>query len=468
LVALVSQLLGTGISFLSLKIVSIAVGLATLPFLYLLGKELADRRVGLLAMILCGVAYWPDMISRIGLQLPLAMLFTAATVYFFLVALRRRRWNYFLWAGIALGIGLYGYMPIRIVPVVLALAVGLFLLHPSSKGSRWWGVAGFLLTGFTAFLLFIPFIRYAVDLPDVSWLTTITRIVPGQGNVVDPIGVFFGNLSNALQLFNWNDGVGWFNCVPLRPALDIVTGALFPLGVISTLVFFLRKRSWEGLFLILAIPVLLLPSVLMLAEPIANPSLARANTAVPIVFLLPALSLVMVLDYLRGLLAGSSGRWIGALLAAFLIFLAAAQNFDLTQRQYPEVYRENVQNASEIGAFIDRFAHSIGRYDDAFLVSYPYWVDDRLVSIYAGEPIDHSFLMQPENIAGFQPTGRPTLFLLLATDTEDLQALESKFPNGYWRIVPSVYPNYDFVYFLVPGTPDTSVQSQSESLTANG
>lgn len=181
LIAAVSQILGTGISFLSLKIVSISMGILMLPFLYLLGKELADRRVGLLAMILGGVGYWPDMISRIGLRFPLAMLFSAATLYFFFRALRRRRWNDFLWAGMALGVGMYGYTSIRIVPIALAVVAGLFLIHPSSKGSRIWAVLGFLLTMATVVLIFIPFLRYAVDFPGDFWLRTITRIVPSEG-----------------------------------------------------------------------------------------------------------------------------------------------------------------------------------------------------------------------------------------------------------------------------------------------
>ncbi|MDO8969807.1 MAG: hypothetical protein Q7U74_03905, partial [Saprospiraceae bacterium] len=75
--ALISQLFGTGISFISLKIGTATAGVVTLIFVYLLGKEVANRRVGLLAMILTGVAYWPNVISRIGLRFALYPLFVA-------------------------------------------------------------------------------------------------------------------------------------------------------------------------------------------------------------------------------------------------------------------------------------------------------------------------------------------------------------------------------------------------------
>ena len=456
LIAAVSQILGTGISFLSLKIVSIAMGIATLPFLYLLGKELADRRVGLLAMILGGVAYWTDLVSRIGLRFPLAMLFSAATLYFFIKALRRRRWNDFLWAGMALGIGMYGYTPIRIVPVGLAVILVLFLIHPSAKGSRGWAMIGFLVMAATAVLLFVPFLRYEVDNPGEFWLRTITRVVPEQGPVVDPIGTFFSNVRNALLMFSWNDGVGWFNLVPLRPALDIVTGGLFHLGVFGMIVYAIKKRSWEAAALILTIPILLLPSILALAIPNENPSLTRALAAVPVVFLLPAFSMVLLANYLKRLIPGVNGRLAVTLMAAVMIGLAVRQDFNLTQVQYPTVYRGNCQNASEVGTFMRAFTQSIGRPEDVYLIPYPYWIDDRIMNIYAGFPVHTSHVIQPADIPGFAFSGRPTLFVLLATDQTGLSVLREKFPNGYYGTVVSSFPGHDYMYFLVPGTPNTA------------
>jgi hypothetical protein len=454
LVALVIRLFGTGLSFLSLKIVSIAAGILTLPFLYLLGREIADRRVGLLAMVLGGVAYWPDMISRIGLRLPLAMLFCAITLYFFFKALRRRSWNDFLWAGVALGIGMYGYTPIRVVPLGLAVILGLFVLHPSSSGSRRWATAGFLVTIGTTALLFLPFLRYAVEFPNDFWLRTSSRIFPDIYTVPELVKTFFYNLGNGLQMFSWNDGVGWFNCVPLRPALDVITGALFHLGAIGMVVHAVKKRTWEAMSLILLVPILLLPSILALAMPNENPSLARAIAAVPVVFLLPAFGLILLTDYLRGLVPGRNGVWVGLGLASLLIVLGASQDFDLTLRQYPATYRLNSENASELGLFMKNFVATIGRPEDTYFIPYPYWVDDRIVNIEAGFPIDSVHYVFPENIPDFEFSGRPTLFLLLATDVDSLEALRQRFPDGYYATVASAFPNHDYIFFIVPGTPN--------------
>jgi Dolichyl-phosphate-mannose-protein mannosyltransferase len=111
---LVAKLFGTGFSFLSLKLGTAILGFLTLPFIYLLGKEIAGRRVGLIAFLMVGIAYWPNVISRIGLRFPLYPLFVAPTLFFLLRGLRTRNRNDFLLSGFFLGLGLHGYSPFEL------------------------------------------------------------------------------------------------------------------------------------------------------------------------------------------------------------------------------------------------------------------------------------------------------------------------------------------------------------------
>ena len=76
----IAAIFQTGLSFQTLKIGTAILGFVTLPFIYLLGKEIANRRAGLLAMLFAGVAYWPNIISRVGLRFPLYPLFVAPTL----------------------------------------------------------------------------------------------------------------------------------------------------------------------------------------------------------------------------------------------------------------------------------------------------------------------------------------------------------------------------------------------------
>ena len=75
-------------------------------------------------------------------------------------------------------------------------------------------------------------------------------------------------------MFNWSNGGVWFHSVPDRPALDVVTGALFLTGVLLIMVRYAQKRRWLDV-LLASMPILLLPSILSLAFPDENPSLNR-------------------------------------------------------------------------------------------------------------------------------------------------------------------------------------------------
>ena len=86
----VALIFGTGISFLTLKIGTAIMGLFTAVYMYFLGKEVGNRWVGLFAFLLCGIGYWPNVISRIGLRFTLYSAFTAPALYYFFKGLRRK------------------------------------------------------------------------------------------------------------------------------------------------------------------------------------------------------------------------------------------------------------------------------------------------------------------------------------------------------------------------------------------
>jgi hypothetical protein len=166
--------------------------------------------------------------------------------------------------------------------------------------------------------------------------------------------------------------------------------------------------------------------------------------------------MILLADYLKGLIPGGNGRFAAALMAAVMIALAAGQDFDLTQNRFPAVYRGNCQNASEVGIFMRGFTQSIGRPEDAYLIPFPYWIDDRIMNIYAGFPVLSVHVIQPADIPAFAFSGRPTLFLLLAEDKENLRTLREKFPTGYYGTVVSAFSGKDFMFFLIPGTPNAA------------
>ena len=175
LTAAVALVTGFGLSFISLKIGTVLCGVLTLPFIYLLGKEIGNRQVGLWAMAFAGIAYWPNLISRIALRFTLYPFFYAPAVYFLVRGLQRRSLNDFILSGIFVGLGLHGYSPYRMAPVVLAVGVALYLLHRQSTGFRRQAAIGLLVTALVS-LIFLPLLRYALENPAMFSYRTMTRL----------------------------------------------------------------------------------------------------------------------------------------------------------------------------------------------------------------------------------------------------------------------------------------------------
>ena len=450
LTAGIIQLLGTGYSFISLKIGTVLAGLLTLPFIYLLGKELGGSRVGLLAMVLAGIAYWPNVISRVGLRFPLYPLFVAPTLYYLLRGLRRMQFNDFILAGLWLGAGLHGYTPIRIMPFVVLVAVGLYLLHPQSKGWRKQAVLGLVVLGLVSLVVFLPLLRFALENPDSFSYRSFTRLGMVEQPLPGPAGVIFlQNLWRAVTMFAWDDGEIWVHSVTHRPALDVISAAFFYLGVLLVSLRYLRQRNWLDVFLVLSVPLLMLPSILSLAFPAENPALNRMGGAIIPVFVIVGLALDSWMESLR---ENIESRWAPRLAwgaAIVLVLLAAGQNYNLVFRQYYDYYKVASWNTSEMGEVIRDFAGSVGSLDSAYVVAYPYWVDTRLVGINAGYPTK-DYAIQADQLKDTLAERRAKLFLVNRDDQASLSALQQLYPHGVTEAYPSAVEGHSFWIFFVP------------------
>ncbi len=447
------NIFGTGYSYFSLKIGTVLAGLLTLPFIYLLGKEVSNRRVGLLAFIFAGIAYWPNVISRVGLRFPLYSLFVAPALYYLIKGLRTHNRNDFILSGIFLGIGLHGYTPIRILPFVIVIAVGLYMLHRQSQGFRKQALLWLAVLALMAMIVFLPLLRFSLDNPELFAFRSFTRLGEVERELPGPaVEIFFSNLWKAVSMFAWDDGQIWVTSVANRPALEFVSSALFYTGVVLILIRYIRKRHWLDLFLLLSVPLLMLPSILSLAFPAENPSLNRMAGAIVPVFLIVALALEAIMAALQASLRVPAGKWLAWGLAAFLIVISVSLNYDLVFNQYQRVYELSAWNTSEMGKVIRDFSDSIGTPDTAWVVAFPHWVDTRLVGINAGYPLK-DYAIWPENIGETVSEPQAKLFLVKPEDEDGLRILRQVYPQGSLQLYDSKVENHDFYLFFVPPLP---------------
>lgn len=455
LTAFVAKLFGTGVSFMSLKIGTAVAGMLTLPFIYLLGKEIGNRRVGLIAMFLGGIAFWPNILSRVALRFTLYPLFVAPALYFLLRGLRRSSVKDFVLSGIFLGIGLHGYTPIRILPFIIVAAVAIFLIHRQTSDRRKMAVYGLLVVTLVSVVVALPLLRVAVDLPDAFAFRAFSRLGEVEQGYQEPVlKTLAVNTWRAMVMPLWDSNNIWVVAVTGRPALDIASGALYSLGFVMLIVRYGLRRRWQDLFLVLSVPMLMLPSILSLAFPAENPAPNRAGGAMVIIFVIAALAFDGILRAIQERFSPLIGKFIAVVTVVFLLLWSGVQNYVLVFEQYRTQYAGGAWNTTELGEVISNFTHSIGSPENAWVVAYPYWVDTRLVGMNAGDPA-RDYAIQPEDLARSAETTGAKLFIVNLEDAASLDQLRAMYPNGWQVEYQSKYENKNFWVYFVP--PDTGV-----------
>jgi hypothetical protein len=450
LAAATARLLGTGLTFLTLKIGTVLIGWLTLPLLYLFARAFGGRQVALAAVFLAGIAFWPNVLARTGLRFTLFPFFAAPALFFLIRGLREQRRNDFLWAGLCIGLALNGYSPARILPFVLLGGGLVYLIHPPARGRRAQVLFWLMAAGVIALAVFAPLARAGLTYPDQFLSRSLTRLTSAERPLPGPaLMLLASNTWNALKMFNWDSGEIWVVTVSHTPMLDIATGAVFLIGIGLVATRYVRRRSWEDLFLLISIPLLMAPSILALAFPGENPAPNRAGGALIPVFTVAAIGLVSILAALRAAWPGRAGLILACAAGALLLGLAARGNYRKQFDDYPNEYRQRSWNTKDAGEVIRGFADSIGSTATAHVVPYPHWVDTRLVGFQAGTPgVDYA--LPRDQIDGLSGELQAQLFLVNLLDLETLEKLRQVFPYGVAERFLSGIDGHDFWIYIVP------------------
>lgn len=254
-----------GVSAFSIRVVSAVVGIATVPALYFLVKEMfpqgkdgLSRYGGLLAAFILAISYWHVNFSREGFRLILLPFIEVLTFYFLWRGVWRREKASFACSGFLLGASLYTYSAARLLPPFLILFVAYgFLLD--RKFWRGYG-QGLLLLFLIALITFAPLGYYFLRHPATFTMRVgqVSAVTPGESwdKATRTIST---NTAKSLAMFNLRGDDDPRNNLPGRPALDTFLSVGFLLGIILALV---RLRKPEYAFSVFWLGVMLLPTIL--------------------------------------------------------------------------------------------------------------------------------------------------------------------------------------------------------------
>jgi len=221
------RVIGHGV--LALRSVTTAAGILTLFFVYLLARELFDRRVAVLATFFLAVMRWNVNFSRFAMHGIFAPLFMTAAFYFLARGLKGKGAYNFLLAGVMVGVGLQGYYSFLLVPVVIALYL---LHHVAFQRVIGWrklavGVAAFAVV--TA-AVYTPVGVWALRNPDQFNQRAETLTITKNRSASEVVEVVWESTRKHLLMFNSTGDSNGRHNLPGSPMLDTYTGFLFILG----------------------------------------------------------------------------------------------------------------------------------------------------------------------------------------------------------------------------------------------
>ena len=438
----------------TLKAVMAIAGIVTIPIVYVLGVRLSgEGGVGVLAALVFAVGWWPVVISRNGLRFPLAPMFGALTIYLIVRGIMGRSINSCVLGGVILGIGMYGYTAFRIMPLVIMLLFGLYLTHHKAKR-----VQELVVRQVTAVVLIgavaaIPMLRYAVDKPLVFWSRTATRMaqteVAYKGNMT---GLLLQNTWDSVRMFAWTSDTAWLVSPTGQPALDWVTGGLFHMGIMGCAACYWKRRYWVDLFLLIAIPIMLLPSMLSLAFPIENPSLTRSSTAQALVFIVAASSVSINMGWVKRVVRGQMGVVVAVMCVVLIMTPMIRNNHHIVFHSYSEQYRTSAENASEVGYVVKQFVENGGSWETAWVFPFKHWIDTRAVGIYAGN-LDWDNVIGGDSEFELDLTrglDGMKLFVVNQYDHDAQELLLRAYPEGVMSVRESgISSDFDFIVFTI-------------------
>lgn len=159
-----------GSSYLSLKVVPVAVGVAGVAALYALGRVAFGPATALWAAFLLAVSRWDVHYSRMAWEAICVPLFASAGFALLVAGLRsdRRSPSSILASAVLLAAGLYTYAAYRAIPAVVAVFVLAMLWSPQRDAiRRRWMALSFAAAA--AFAVAAPLLLFVWRQPDLYW-----------------------------------------------------------------------------------------------------------------------------------------------------------------------------------------------------------------------------------------------------------------------------------------------------------
>lgn len=319
-----------GDNILSIRLPAVFLGL----LLVALTLRWAKRDFGATAAVVAGlglaVSWWPIIFSRIGIRPIMEPVLLVAAMWFWPLRSRRIGRREGVSAGLAglfLGLSIYTYTAARVaplIPVALLIVLGVRYLWAGRSGREADELPAIraqaayaAIIAVVALVVFAPLALTLRANPDLQQRLEQLEGPLSALEAGDPGPVLNATIA-TLGVFSFTGDPRWTYSLPGRPLFDLATAALFYAGLALAL---WRWRQPRYAVLVIWLAVALLPSAL---SPDA-PSTVRLIGALPVVYLMPGLSIDAAERWLRarsGPTASERNRFVPLFLGILSLILA--------------------------------------------------------------------------------------------------------------------------------------------------
>ena len=349
-----------GISIFALKFWSMVFGTITVLGIYLLAKEIWQKRsVALVAAYLTAVSFWAINFSRIGFRAIMVPFLLSFSFYFFLRGLRTKSFISFMFAGAVFALGLHTYIAFRLAPLILIIfVIGLMLSYENFLKIYWKHALVFIVSAFiVAAPMFWDFYQYPHHFFGRANAVSIFSPEINHGN-------FWGTLGETLGLslikYNFVGDQNWRHNYPPYAILDPISGIAFLVGFLylipRTIKLLVRRLRDKDRNRELAINFLFLSwfFVMLMPEFLTDeglPHALRSIGTIPIVFLIAATPFLWISERLKS--AGSGVKIIILSFIAFALIGVGIFNgvkyffFYANNPKQHEAFNENYKNMAQ-------------------------------------------------------------------------------------------------------------------------
>lgn len=409
-----------------LRVMSALAGALTVVGLYWLARTIFGRLVAVVAGLILATLHYHIHFSRLGLNNIWDGLFAVLVLAGVAYGWRSGRRASFLVAGLALGLGQYFYVSMRVMPVLLLFWAVLALLVDRNRFRRL--LPDLILLAAVAFVVALPLQLYFATHPD-EFYAPMRRVTVFEG-WLDQMAQIEGQPQLMIlgrQMARTAAGIThlplrhWYN--PGSPLLLAGSAGLFLLGLLWLLI---RPRLLHWLILLPVAAAVVLGGLSQDA-----PASQRYVLAAPFVALIAAIPLGIAATWLW-----TAWPRFRPLIAAGLVLVLGWLAWSNVQYYFFDVYDSYVLGGrnTEVATAIARYLDEQDPPPNVYFFGQPRMGYFSLSTIpYLAPRVTAEDIAQPLQAEPAWPLSSATVFLFLPEREDELAFVQTKYPGGAAR-----------------------------------